>query len=129
MVMLRSMLQWPSLICLLLALIAAVLKPTQAAISEERQLAIIQELIRNSRFSDTVDKLSQLPQVQQHALDRIRERQKFRSEVSLPDSFIRNSAFQYLHQLCLDAAEHLAPHVIHSCFEYIVQQDEEQSAR
>jgi len=129
MVMLRSMLQWPSLICLLLALIAAVLKPTQAAISEERQLAIIQELLRNSKFSDTVDKLSQLPQVQQHALERIRERQKFRSEVSLPDSFIRNSAFQYLHQLCLDAAEHLAPRVIHSCFEYIVQQDEEQSAR
>lgn len=127
--MIFSQLRWPVLLGIYYGLLAVGIYQTQAAVSQESQLLAIQALVQNSRFSDTVDMLSQLPQVQKHARERQFESQTFISDVSPLDSLLKQSALQHLHQLCLDAAEHLAPRVIHSCFDYIVQQDQERSSR
>jgi hypothetical protein len=128
-VMIFSQLLRPALIGITFALFAICIPQTRAAVSQESRLAAIQGLVQSSKFSDAVDLLSQLPQVRQHAQQSRYDGQKVLSDVSVLDSVIRHSAFQHLHQLCLDATDHLAPRVIHACFDYIVRQDQERSFR
>jgi hypothetical protein len=121
------LLRWLTLIVFLFGLLAFCGYPTEAAVSEETQLNAITALLRASKFSDVLAQLSLLPQVQQHAQNLAKEAPNPLTSLSQPD--VGHSALQFLHQLCLDAAEHLAQHLILACFSYIVQQDNERSAR
>jgi hypothetical protein len=116
-----------ALIVFVSGLLAFCVYPAEAAVSEETQLNAITALLRASKFSDVLTQLSLLPQVQQHAQNIAKEAPNSLTSLSQPD--VGHSALQFLHQLCLDAAEHLAQHLILACFSYIVQQDHERSAR
>ena len=116
-----------ALIVFVFGLLAFCGYPAEAAVSEETQLHAIPALLRASKFSDVLAQLSLLPQVQQHAQNLAKEAPNPLTSLSQPD--VGHSALQFLHQLCLDAAEHLAQHIILACFSYIVKQDGERSAR
>jgi hypothetical protein len=124
----RSLLHWLlTLVVFLLVLLVVCGYAAEAAVSQETLLSAIPALLSASKFSDLVAQLSLLPQVQQHARNVAKEAQNSLSSLSEPE--VGHSALQYLHQLCLDAAEHLAQHIILACFSYIVKQDGERSAR
>jgi hypothetical protein len=76
-----------------------------------------------------VAKLSLLPQVQQHVQELAKQPRNVLDYESQPGSLANHAAIQFLHQMCLDAAEHVAARVIHACFAYIVQQDGERTAQ
>jgi hypothetical protein len=118
-----------ALVGLFLVYLAVFIRPTEAAVSQENQIYAIQALLRDSKFSDVVAKLSLLPQVQQHVQELAKQPRSVLNYDSRFDSLANHAAIQFLHQLCLDSNEHLAAHVTHACFVYIVQQDRERTAR
>ena len=100
----------------------------EAAVSQESQIATIQLLLRDSKFSNVMAMLSQLPQVQQRVSELAQSGHQAHANDYSPVSLVDKVALQFLHQLCLDAAQHLSQHVIRACFLYIVQQDQERTA-
>ncbi len=127
--MLRSDLSLPALVGFLFLILAVLFNQTNAVESQQSQIAVIQALLRNSKFSDVVTELSKLPQVHVHVQELRKQAQNSLTDVSDPNSLVQHAAIQFLHQLCLDAADHLAPRLLHACFAYIVQQDNGRSAR
>ena len=118
-----------TLVALLFLFLAVFIRPTESAVSQESQIHAIQALLRDSKFSDVVAKLSLLPQVQQHVQELAKQPRNVLDYESRPGSLANHAAIQFLHQMCLDAAEHVAARVIHACFAYIVQQDGERTAQ
>jgi hypothetical protein len=127
--MLRSLLSLPALVGFMVLILSVLFHPTKAAESQESQIAVIQALLRDSRLSDVVTELSKLPQVHLHAQELRKQSRNSLTDVSDPNALVQHAAIQFLHQLCLDAAEHLAPRLLRACFAYVVQQDNERSAR
>ena len=126
--MLYSHLPWLVLVAPLIAMLVGFLHLTEAAVSQESRITAIQSLLRDSQFSSVVAMLSQLPQVQQRVSELAQDGNQARADDHSPLSLANTVAFQFLHQLCLDAAQHLPQQVIRACFSYIVQQDQEQTA-
>ena len=119
-----------SVLCALLFLVlVCFISPAGAAASQRSQIAAIQALLRDFKFSDVVEELSELPQVQQHAQELARQAQQAVPRGPPPHALVKQSAVQFLHQMCLDAVEHLPPRLVHACFHYIVERDQERTAR
>lgn len=123
--MLRCMYTRPALCGLLCLIVVCSISPAAAAMPQH-QMAAIQALLRDFKFSDVVEELSELPQVQQHAQELLQQS----APLAAPHhGLVQQAAVQFLHQLCLDAVEHLPPRLVHACFRYIVERDQERTAR
>jgi hypothetical protein len=103
--------------------------PALASVPQESQLSEIQALLWDSKFPDVLARLSVLPQVQQRVEDLSEDEPHDLKLAPTQDSLMSRVALQYLHQLCLDIAAHAPHRVIHSCFSYVVQQDQARSAQ
>jgi hypothetical protein len=129
--MLRCMRTRSALCGLLFLIVVCFISPAAAAASQQNQIAAIQALLRDFKFSDVVEELSELPQVQQHAqeLEQQELGQQSAPRVAPHHALVKQCAVQFLHQMCLDGAEHLPPRLVHACFHYIVERDQERTAR